>query len=109
MRVQTLIRCTLALASSPLLASAQVHAQFTLLPDTMTFTSQADQPVAAPQNLGIYMAIPVPFECTRALGGINFVTLSPASGVGNTTVKVSLNPNIVPYMAPGKYTLNLSF
>jgi len=59
MRTPTLVRCALALASAPLLASAQ-PVQFTMSPDTITFTSQADQPVAAPQNPGIYVATALP-------------------------------------------------
>jgi uncharacterized protein (TIGR03437 family) len=64
--------------------------------------------VGAPQNLVIGSGT-VPFVWDGAFFGLNFVTLSPASGVGNTTLKVALNPNIVPYLAPGQYTLDLSF
>jgi uncharacterized protein (TIGR03437 family) len=108
MTIPTLVRCAIAVASLPFLASAQLYVDFGFVPATITFTSQADQPVAAPQNL-IILTGTVPFVWDGAFFGINFVTLSPASGVGNTTLKVALNPNIVPYLAPGQYSLSLSF
>jgi hypothetical protein len=51
----------------------------------------------------------IPFEWAGASPTLNFITVSPSRSVTPTTLTVSLNPNAVPYMALGKYTLVLDF
>ena len=80
---------------------------------TIRFTATADSLVLpGPQLIGtgvigaFQLMGAVPFEA----GGPNFVVVSPSSGVTpGTGVWVALNPNVVPYLGSGGYSLRLQF
>jgi uncharacterized protein (TIGR03437 family) len=46
---------------------------------------------------------------TTGEGRPNFIVVSPSSGVAPAFVAVGLNPNVVPYLRPGSYSLSLVF
>jgi uncharacterized protein (TIGR03437 family) len=84
----------------------------------LNFSAPADQPltpdVTLPQVVRVGSVVDgVPFVLSEAylsLGkGPNFVTVSPASGTTPAEVSISLNPSVVPYLAPGIYNVSLIF
>jgi uncharacterized protein (TIGR03437 family) len=102
----------LALAACALLGAGTLRAQV-VDPSTLNFIAYEGQPVLGPQTLRIYAGagglLRIPFEWVGAFGAPNFITISPSRAVTPTTLTVSLNPNVVPYMAPGRYSLDLDF
>lgn len=91
--------------------SAQLPLRFAFFPDEVTFETIAGQPVPPAQTVRIQSGT-VPFELASAHGTFNttnFVTVSPRTGIGIIDLTVSLNPNIVPYLAPGRYGVSLVF
>jgi uncharacterized protein (TIGR03437 family) len=108
MRFPTLPFAAFAVTLCPLLTSAQLPVAFGVFPDSITFQTTADQSVPAGQLVRIDSGT-IPFEYAAAYNARpNFVTVSPRTGVGITSLTVSLNPNVVPYLAPGRYILDLS-
>lgn len=113
------LACRVMLLTLCILAVCRTGMSQVLLvgPNNTVFSVPADQPVTAQPQSVLVESNPakLPFEYFEALldgskaGTSNFVVVSPASGVTPAPVKVSLNPNVVPYMAPGVYTLSLGF
>ena len=90
-----------------------------VFPEEMDFTIPADSfPTSQyPGSQQAFIANPagvdhVPFKLAAILpgkGGVNFVTVSPSSGVAPMYVTIALNLSVVPYLNIGTYTLSVSF
>ncbi len=82
----------------------------------MAFTYQPGAAIPQPQTFQISTSsTALAFSVTTAAGtgGQNFLTVNPTSGVASATspapVTVSLNPNVLPLLAPGtNYTANVT-
>ncbi|HYL74826.1 MAG TPA: hypothetical protein VEU96_11515 [Bryobacteraceae bacterium] len=89
-----------------------------LSPLGANFTAEADTPNPGQlqiQTIGIgtLSGDPVHFEYHAALpsrvGDPNFIVVSPSSGTTPATVFIALNPNVVPFLHSGSYSLVLQF
>ncbi|HLJ51078.1 MAG TPA: IPT/TIG domain-containing protein [Bryobacteraceae bacterium] len=82
----------------------------------LTFTYQPGAAIPQPQTFQISTsstALAYGVTTAAGSGGQNFLTVNPTSGVASATspapVTVSLNPNVLPLLAPGtQYTVNVS-
>jgi uncharacterized protein (TIGR03437 family) len=84
-------------------------------PDRIAFQATVNSfvlPKPRSISIGIAGADKLEFKVSvdsAGVGGTNFIVVSPSSGVAPTAVQVGLNPNVVPYLRPGLYTLILVF
>ena len=87
------------------------------VPNLIQLTAKADSlPLVQPQVVYVDVrpgADNVAFKFVGAVpslaGDPNFVVVAPSSGVTPGPIAVALNPNVVPYLAPGSYALTLQF
>ena len=85
-------------------ASAQATIRFRATADSLQLPSPEEGIFSVPFR---YRGVtPSPSEDPTF---VNFLLVTPSSGVGGTRIAIGLNPNVVPYLPTGSYSLVLSF
>lgn len=99
------------------------HAQYLGPGAELSFDAPADTAITPDITLPLVFTLTsavtsfpnVPFELSEAwvvgakAGTPNFLSITPAKGLTPAKLSIALNPNVVPYLAPGVYTMNVSF
>lgn len=80
----------------------------------MSFYAVADRLPLPPGSQGVLVSVSgadkLAFEVVFETGaGGKFVTVTPSSGVAPMEVRIALDPQVVPYLRPGGYALDVRF
>ena len=88
--------------------SFDVPADTTLTPDiTLPLVFTLTSAVSSFPN--VPWALSAAYLSGNKAGTPNFLSITPNSGVTPTKVSIALNPNVVPYLAPGVYDMSVIF
>jgi hypothetical protein len=89
--------CFIIVAAALVLLSSRALAQF----PTIRYTATASS-LQLPRAQDISSSVSFRYRtATPLLGATNFILVTPSAGAGPARIAIGLNPNVVPYLAPG--------